>query len=69
MGPMTLTRSRRSREKRVERRIPPSEWEPLKTEIDELYQGQGWTQDEVVVYLNSKREFRVRLVEYDVLGV
>ncbi|KUI60333.1 hypothetical protein VP1G_07541 [Cytospora mali] len=45
------------RRKRVMRRIPSSEWEPLKLEIKNLYETN--TQEQVVNHLNDVRKFRV----------
>ncbi|KUI68756.1 hypothetical protein VM1G_04272 [Cytospora mali] len=45
------------RRRRVMRRIPSSEWEPLKLEIKDLYETH--TQEQVVKYLNDVRNLRV----------
>ncbi|ROW09449.1 hypothetical protein VMCG_02194 [Cytospora schulzeri] len=54
MRPTTLNRGGRVRVKRIMRKIPQSEWELFKPEIDKLYLTEDLTQVALVDYLNTK---------------
>lgn len=62
MRPTTLTQGPGLKvpTKRDTRRIPPSEWEALKSEIDKLYRDKRRKLHELVDYLNTEKRFRVK---------